>query len=1138
MKTNILTSSNVRTAASRILCLSLVMNLLISPVGITSAAASIALSKTMTPGARAKAESAFANLPLSFEINRGQTDASVKFLARGKGYTLFLTASEAVLSLKAPAASKDQAQDVVRMKLNGANAEPAVQGLELLPSQRNYMTGNDPSKWQTRVEQYSKVAVKQVYDGIDMVYYGNQGQLEYDFLVAPGANPALIRMDFSGAKSIKLDKQGNLILNSKMGKLTFNAPVLYQKIGDARVPVTGRFVLASGKQVRFQVGDYDKGRELVIDPTLTYSTFLGTTVEDRANAIALDATGNVYLTGQTATVADLFPGTAGHFQSSNNGGAFDAFVIKISPAGAIVWATYLGGDGIDIGKSIAVDGSNIVHITGSTTDGGGAQYPTANPYQPTNLGGTDAFVTAIAADGNSLVYSTFLGGAGVEFGNGLAVDSAGNAYVTGGTTSNNTTFPATAGAFQTDNGVPAGPVPNAFVAKFNAAGTVQYITYLGGSVTGGTHGNAIAIDGTGNAYVTGQCRDTFPTFPLNPAPGLGAFKETITGSQAAFISKLDSTGANLLYSSYLNGSGISEGTGVKLDSTGNVYVAGDTDSTDFPDAGSDGVTTSMPKVGQTTITGNFDGFVIKMALNATGHSDGVYCTFLGGSGLDHVTALTVDSFGGAYVTGRTESGDFLTAGPGSIQTSLFTVQDGTAKTFVTALGVAGNTREFNTYIGGVTDQEGRGIALDTEHNIYVAGWTNSFGFPTAGSAPMPLFAAKAGAQDGYVLKISATSPGLSVPPTITSVVPAIGFAAGGATVVIFGTGFFNMTVSSGIRFDGVDASTYTVFSSTRITAVTPAHAEGTVNIVATSPSGSSLNTSADDYVYSNLPAITNVNPSVGLPAGGNKVFITGSGFLGITAASGVMFDATPAPSYTVDSNTQITAFVPEHAVGTVNIVVTNAVGSSPNTPADDYTYAISVPAAPTITSLSPALGLLTGGTTVVITGTGFAGIAGATGVKFGGVNAPSYAVNSNTRITAMTPAHGVGIVDVMVTSPFGSSPNTIADDYRYFSFLIPPLVTDNTGSGDCVEPYIYPSPATGNTAYIVTCMAGPGNMNIRVYNELGDLVNTLEERKPAGPQSTRVDIGDLSPGVYIYLLKRIYDDGNTAHSKHKFVVLH
>jgi hypothetical protein len=732
----------------------------------------------MDPSARVKAESDYAKIPLCFEANRGQTDASVKFLTRGKGYTLFLTSSEAVISLQG---------NVVRMKLDGANAHTMVQGLELLPSQSNYITGNDPKKWHTNVERYSQVEYKQVYPGIDVVYYGNQGQLEYDFIVAPGANPALINLDFQGAQSLELDQQGNLLLNSEGGRLTFNAPTLYQKTGDVRQFVEGRFVLA-GQQVRFEVGSYDKSKELIIDPAVTYSTYLGTTVEDRVNAMAVDAAGNVYMTGQTQAVADKFPGNLAisRFQASN-GGAFDAFVIKLNPAGAIAWVTYYGGAQDDIGLGIGVDGSNAgghgpkVYITGSTTGTLPSPYTQLGPG-----GGTDAFVAAFSGDGTALVYANEFGGPGVESGNGIAVDAAGNAYVTGHTTSMAAfSFPYTfaggviytVGAAQTTGG----GADDAFVSKFNAAGVLQYSTYLGG--TGIDQGNAIAIDSLGNAYVTGQCADAFVSVAGYPT----VFRNTINGGGSdidAFIAKLDPTGATFVYKTYVGGSNIDVATSIALDSLNNVYITGWTMSADMPNVGS-----PFSRIGQTTNGGAPDAFVFKMRTAFTGVGDGLYFTYLGGSGIDRGFGIKVDGAFNAYVTGTTESPDFVSVGPGSQPETALNLTGAalgsTSDAFVAVIGNGGgNPRLFNTFIGGGTAagsfEEGHGIGLDAGNNIYVSGWTASglVGdvYPIAFPTVLPLYANRAGDKDGFVMKFSPAA-------AVTAIIPDA--AAGGCVPFVY-----------------------------------------------------------------------------------------------------------------------------------------------------------------------------------------------------------------------------------------------------------------------------------------------------------------------------------------------------------------
>ena len=407
--------------------------------------------------------------PLSFEPSQGKAGSGVEFLSRGSGYTLGLAPGEVVLNLErrpsAPSEAGGQVPeaaqvDSVRMSLIGANAKSKGVGLDPQPGVVNYLIGNDPRKWRTGIPTYGKVAYAQVYPGVDLVFYGNQRQLEYDFVVAPGADPGLIawRIDGAGAS---VDAEGNLVLKTANGPAGFKRPVIYQMEGAGKVAIEGAFA-ADGNQVRFKLGSYDRSKPLIVDPTLSYSTYLAGTLTDyigramgpgnlqvgASQGIAIDASGSAYVTGYTMSVD--FPTTGAAYQSAH-------------PAKE-----------------------------------GGSQY-------------SSVFVTKFSPDGSSLAYSTYLGGSDSEYAYAIAVDSGGNAYVTGYTNSNN--FPITAGAYQTicsplpSNNVPAAACnssnASAFVTKLNATGTgLVYSTFLGGY--GWAYGTAIAVDAAGRAYIAGN----------------------------------------------------------------------------------------------------------------------------------------------------------------------------------------------------------------------------------------------------------------------------------------------------------------------------------------------------------------------------------------------------------------------------------------------------------------------------------------------------------------------------------------------------------------------------------------------------------------------------------------------------------
>ncbi|MBS1251479.1 MAG: hypothetical protein MAG451_00512 [Anaerolineales bacterium] len=684
---------------------------------------------------------AYGQVPLSFVANQGQTAGQVKFLARGRGYTLFLTPSEAVLSLIQP-----DAQAVLCLQLVGANPEPQMVGLDELPGKVNYFIGADPQNWHTGLPTYARVQYQDVYPGVDLVYYGNQGHLEYDLVVSPGADPEAIRLRFEGADKINLDDQGNLIVHVAGSQVMQRAPVIYQEVAGVQQAISGRYVLHGDQDVGFQVAAYVAGRPLIIDPVLEYSTYLGGSERDHGHGIAVGADGSVYVSGETSS--DNFP-TEDPIQSAKDN-AIDAFVTKLSADGStLVYSTYLGGSSGDVAYAIAVDGAGSAYVTGpASTD-----FPTTpGAFQTEHAGGTDAFVAKLNAAGDALVYATFLGGRGSDQTWGIAVDAAGSAYVTGSTLKPGDDFPVTPGAFQPSRG---GPDPAAFVTKFNPAGsTLVYSTHLGGSET--DRGYDIAVLG-GNAYVTGvTSSDDFPTTA-------GSFQDSRAGVTDVFVTKMNAAGSGLVYSTYLGSSRGDVGFGIAVDLTGSAYVTGETYFDDFP---------TTPGAFQTSrggAAGDNDSFVTRL----NGAGDALICSsFLGGSGVEHGAGIAVDGAGIAYLTGWTSSDNFPIVNPISGGSAY---EDG--EVYVTKVDTEACAIVHSSFVGGSEqdrtggdkgDPAGNPIGVDAEGCAYVTGRTKSTDFPTTAGA---FHAAFGGPDaDGFVVKICDIAPSafISLPDTFST----------------------------------------------------------------------------------------------------------------------------------------------------------------------------------------------------------------------------------------------------------------------------------------------------------------------------------------------------------------------------------
>ncbi len=763
----------------------------------------------------------FTHLPLIFERNQGQSDPRVKFLARGTRYALFLTADAAVLALQDPAdRSRHSAEPaaVVSMELVNANRHAEIQGNAKLPGKSNYFIGNDPAGWHRNIPQFARVRYAGVYPGIDLIYYGNQGRLEYDFELAPGSDPALVKLRFHAPVPLAIAANGDLEIKLAGGEVRLEAPRVYQKVGDHERPVQGRFELRGRHEVGIRLGSYDRSQALIIDPVLTYSTYLGGNANEGCSvilgtgvpvsgcpAVAVDFATNAYIAGSTTSTD--FPLSSSPFQSGLRGTA-NIFVTKFnSLANTLEFSTYLGGNGTDYTGGVGVDSATDVLVAGTTTS---TNFPTTsstyckvspNPnlcvlaFQTSPASAhPHGFVTKLDRTGEMLLYSTYLSGNGTEIVSGFAVgQSDQNAYVTGTTTSTNTPsatsiFPATLGAYQTKPAL--GSTIQFFMSKIEpslaGASSLYYSTYFGGGnpTSGVAVGGGIAVDVNNNVYITGGTNflhvgasNDFPILnayqgcldvPTSTSTTTCPTSVTATDAFSAEFNPNAVTGSQLLYSTYLGGSGNDIGYGIATDGT-NAYVTGSTASADFPVTGTG--------VYQSTYGGGAsDAFLAKLANPvATGSTPGLvtlnYSTFIGGLATDVGLAAAVDTEQGARVTGWTNSPN--------IPELNNTIQAGYAggnDAFVARIDTTGTSPtapgHYFTYLGGTGADYGTGIAVDLQGSSYVSGETNSSNFLQLAIPEYPAFQPTLlGTTDAFLSKLG---PTLSLTLTGTSSPPVVG----------------------------------------------------------------------------------------------------------------------------------------------------------------------------------------------------------------------------------------------------------------------------------------------------------------------------------------------------------------------------
>jgi len=865
-----------------------------SELASTEAKRTVGASGPTLANSRVSATEVSAGLPLAFERNAGQAKRGVRFLSRQGPVDLYLMPAEAIARFRG-----DGPQ--LRMRFVGGNPTNVV-GSEPLPGHQNYLLGNDPAKWQTNVPTFRAVVYEEIYPRTNLIFYGNNRELEYDFKLSSGADSKAIRISFDKTAHPHLGADGTLTVLINGREITQRKPVIYQEVAGERRIIEGGYALIDKHTVGFEVGEYDRSQPLVIDPTIVFSTYLGGAGDDSGSSITRDASGNIYVTGSTTSTN--FP-TQGAAYATNKG-LTDMFVTKINPTATnIIYSTYVGGSGIDRASGIAVDADGNAYVVGRVGDTSTDFPTTAGSLATTYRGGDfDAVVFKLNPAGNGLVYSTFLGAEDNDSAEGVALDSSRNACVVGGTRSNG--FPLTGTAFQSFR---AGDT-DAYFTKLNAAGSaVIYSTLLGGSSTDRSSG--VVVDSTGMAYVAGYSGSAdFPT--------QNAFQEFSGGSFDAFICKIDPTAngaASLLFSTYLGGIADDKAYGIAIDAAANnLYIAGQSSSNNLP----------LLNPAQSAHGGSYDAFVARLSTTGTK----IYTTYLGGSGDDRATGIAVNGAGEAYVTGFTASTNFPTATPMQI------ANGGGFDAFIAKLSAGGTVFLYSTYFGGSGNESNTStvtstnpITVDSSNNAYVTGYTASTNFPTA-SALQP---ASAGAQDVFIAKIADTTPtadfSLSIAPATRTVSPG-----GSTTYTVTATpqGGFTSTIS--LAANGFSTDTTASFTPASIV-INDSSAKSsalTLNTVAATPPGT--------YVV-NVDAISG-NLQHGTSA---QLIVSGSASANLTISK----TASPNPATALASLTY-------------RVIVIN---NGPS-PANNVTVTDTLPAGVNFVSAVPTQGNCSGTTTV------------------------------------------------------------------------------------------------------------------------------------------------------------------------------
>lgn len=816
----------------------------------------------------------FDALPLAFEANQGQAGEDVKYVARGNGYKLYLSSLHATMAFQSQVNSASEVREMMMNKRRGAAAaranrlqqkahsrktnsvaslrmdflgarEGAVVAQDRQPGKVNYFLGNDPSKWHPNIPLFGRVQYEQLYPGIDLAFRGESKELEFDYVVHPGADASSIALGFEGADRLNLGSDGTLMIATSAGAVKLHRPVAYQERNGQREIVDAWFVAEGNERIAFGLGAYDHNRELVIDPTVTYSTYFGGNGPDYGTGVAVDASGNAFICGSYNSSS--IPGHPG----ASTG--YDAFVTEITPTGSLVFTSVFGGAQDDFPAGIAVDSQGI-YLAGTTDS---SNFPvTTGAAQTAFMGGAangnnDAFAVKLALNGSSITWGTFIAGGDSDSGLGIAVDGSHNVYVVGETFSNN--LGGVVGGVNALQSLNLGQITgenDGYIAKLNANGAAYaLVSYLGG--TGGDLTTGVALDGSGNIYIAGETFSTDLPVTSGVVQGTCGTDATCNGSKDdAFVAAIKANLSGYQYVTYYGGSGQDDALAIAADSSGKAFLTGLTQSTDFPAAGS-------PV--QSVLNGNQNAFVLE--LNSTG-TVANYSSYLGGNSFDEGTAIDIDGSDNIYVTGQTASSSkFPLLNP--TQSSL----SGTTDAFVSVVSASQGHLLFSTYLGGSGDEDQlfSGIAVDGSGRINVTGDTDSSTFPTTtgtidgtfGGGTCTSSSSNVPCPDAFVTAFgSALTPDFGLTATTPAAVNPGGSGSSTVTVTELNSDTQQVTLSCSVSGGGSPAPSCSSSTAFSTNPVTPSNSGATSTLtITTTGAAASLHQTNPVYFAMWLPIV-------------------------------------------------------------------------------------------------------------------------------------------------------------------------------------------------------------------------------------------------------------------------------------------